>query len=242
MFKNELKIYRGESFTIDRILKTRDGTPYIISSELKNPHFLISISNTQYSQEERYVKNYWLSLKNFPRFELTQAFNLSDIKTSADGTESKYNKFSDVTEFPLEGYLNGQYVIIYDNYAVFTDGNEYKYWRESDERWIDYECRLVKAFTSQDTKEFIAQNYLYSIQLVFGTNTRDYLLSLANIYLPQMDLSEASNKELYDALKEVIDFPKNFQYDQALAVFNSVPILAPTTIKVIDYTQGDVTW
>ena len=41
VLRNELKVYRGENFTIDKLLKNRDGSPYIISNELQNPYWLI---------------------------------------------------------------------------------------------------------------------------------------------------------------------------------------------------------
>lgn len=171
--KNELKVYRGESFTIDKILVNRDGTPYVISSKLVNPHFLISVSNTQYSQQNRYVKNYWLTLDNFPRFESTEIFDIRSIKNSVgENSSSLYTSFEVAKEGILQlsclsGYLNGEPVEIHpEEYAVCTDGVSYKYWKNDE--WYDYQCRIVKTFTTEDTKEWISQNYFYSIQLVTG--------------------------------------------------------------------------
>ena len=172
VFKNELRVYRGESFTIDKTLQNRDGTPYIISSALANPYFLLSVSNTQYAQENRYIKNYWLNLDNFPRFESTQVFDIRTLKTENGGNISRYNEFDDVDDEVLHGYLNGLYVEVeLTGYAVCTDGTGYKYWNGS--RWQDYECRIVKTFTTEDTSEWISQNYFYSIQLVSGAETTE---------------------------------------------------------------------
>ena len=166
VFKNELKVYRGENFTIDKILQNRDGTPYVISSALANPYFLISVSNTQYSQQNRYVKNYWLSLESFPRFEYTNIFDIRDIKTAETGGVSMYSAFDKVKDGILKGYLNNVLVEVdLKGYAVCTDGTGYKYW---DNGWHEYECRLIKMFSSDDTQEWVSQTYLYSIQLVTG--------------------------------------------------------------------------
>ncbi len=174
VFRNELKVYRGENFTIDKLLINRDGSPYIISNELQNPYWLISVSNTQYAQEKRYVKNYWLSLEKFPRFSLTNVFNFKDIKVSETSNESVYNTFKDMAEQNglISGYLNGVYVEIDLNvYAVLTDGKEFKYWNGSS--FVNYECRIVKTFSTDDTKEWQSQNYLYSIQLVSGPKKQE---------------------------------------------------------------------
>lgn len=201
--KNELKVYRGESFTIDKLLVNRDGTPYIVSNELQNPYWLISVSNTQYSQQKRYIRNYWLSLENFPRFSLTTPFDIHSLKISESSDDSSYDTFDDIIEANgiLGGFLNGVFVEIdLSTYAVITDGNEFKYWNGM--TLVKYECRIVKTFSTNDTKDWQSQNYLYSIQLVSGV----------------------------DIAKEEPTFTTSY------------PILQPTSIKVIDYVQGDNTW
>ena len=44
---NEMMVHRGETFTIDRVVVNRDGSPFIVSSEYDNPHILISVSSTR---------------------------------------------------------------------------------------------------------------------------------------------------------------------------------------------------
>lgn len=176
-FNNEIVIHQGESFTIDKLIENIDGSPYIISNKLANPYFLLTVSTSKYAQSNRYVKNYWLDLKNFPRFLSTQPINLSSIKTAADSNDSIYTDFPD--SLP-KGYINGLYVE-FDKAddAVFYLTDEhgkraYKYYctekdSSGNERgWIDYRCRLIKHFTSEDTEQWIAQSYVYSIRLVSG--------------------------------------------------------------------------
>ena len=78
--RHSIKAHRGETFTIDKVLKNSDGSPYIISNELRNPYLLISVTDTQYGQANRFYRNYWLSLEDYPRFTLTNPLDASEIQ------------------------------------------------------------------------------------------------------------------------------------------------------------------
>lgn len=167
-YKNEITVTRGETFTIDKTLVNKDGSPYIVSSKLNNPYWLLSISNTVYSQENRYVKNYWLPV-NEPCFNSTIALNIKDIKVSADSDTPLYNSLKEITNLPIVGYINGVAV----SFDIGTDTlfyddtiDKYMYW---DDGWKEYECRIIKTFLREDTIEWTSQNYQYSIQLVSGS-------------------------------------------------------------------------
>lgn len=174
---NEITIYRGEAFTISKVLSNRDNTPYIISNELVNPHFLLSVSNTLYQQDKRYIKNYWLPINaDFPTFDLTVPVNIKTLKNS-DGS-ILYNDLASITSFPIEAYIDGKLVQISDRYAVFYDDDGvYKYWNNG---WKNYICRLIKSISSDDTKDWKAQTYLYSIQLVTGEKGEEGLSRIDN--------------------------------------------------------------
>lgn len=172
-FNNEIVIHRGESFTIDKFIENIDGSPYIISKGLNNPYFLISVSDSKFDQKNRYVKNYWLDLSNFTRFLITKPVDLLSIKTTANGTESRYQAFPN--EVP-SGYVDGL-AVVYDSPddAIFylTDINgkrEYKCYKKDGDSitWLDYRCRLIKHFSTQDTENLHGQGYFYSIRLVSG--------------------------------------------------------------------------
>lgn len=190
-FNNEIVIHRGESFTIDVTIQNKDGSPYIISKRLQNPYFLLTISSDKYEQNNRYVKRYWLDLADYPKFTSTQPVNLHDIKQSAIGSTPLYQTFVPYT-YPLSGYQNGKYVEYYENDAVFyidDENREYKYFNRHPSPigigdltiWSNYECRLVKQFTSEDTKELVAQNYVYSIQLVTTEQENGQLKILSSV-------------------------------------------------------------
>ena len=159
--KHEYVIHRGESFMISKILRNKDGSPYIISNTLDafNPHFLLSISDSLFNQEGRYVKNYWLPVP--------QTFT-SNVPVSI--TELGVNNFEEITSFPVQVYGAVQSLEYYPEYAVFYDIKDgkkrYKYWSEG---WKDYECKIIKNIETSDTREWTLGNYFYSIQLVAGS-------------------------------------------------------------------------
>lgn len=177
---NEITIHRGETFSMDKIIVNKDNSPYIISSKLRHPYWLLSISTTKYIQANRYIKNYWLDLSNFPRFESTQPVDIADFKTSASGDENMYTDFSDMTydestNTIATGYIDGVHVSYSPTDAVFyketDDGVEYKYYNVATGKWLDYYCRIIVRFSTADTNEWVEQSYVYSIDLVDGDAT-----------------------------------------------------------------------
>jgi hypothetical protein len=86
--RHAIKAHRGETFTIDKVLRNKDGSPYIISNEIKNPYLLISVVDASHSQENRFFRNYWLDLQNYPRFTLNRPLDSSEI--SGWSRESKF--------------------------------------------------------------------------------------------------------------------------------------------------------
>ena len=68
----EVVVHTGETFGLNFEFKNRDGSPYIISSSLNNPYFLLSISNTKFKQDERYLVNHWSIMPQWsPRFSVS---------------------------------------------------------------------------------------------------------------------------------------------------------------------------
>lgn len=69
-----------------------------------------------------------------------------------------------------------------DENAVYYNGNEYKYYDEGD--WIDYKLRITLAFTSEQTKNWLEQRYLYSIKLISKDgNNCTIILEPHNLYV-----------------------------------------------------------
>lgn len=169
-YGNEITIHRGESFTIDKFIVNKDGSPYIVSKELENPHIRISVSDSLYEQEGRYVLNYFLNLSKLPRFESTVPVDIRSFKSSVGGS-SLYESFDTMSGLP-SGYI-GNSLVTYtsDDDALFycknDDGTiDYKYHTENG--WSDYKFRLLKYFSRDVTSLWRGQNYWYDISLVSG--------------------------------------------------------------------------
>jgi hypothetical protein len=237
---NALTVHRGESFTLDYVLKNRNGSPYIISDNLTNAYFLLNVTSATYSQQGRYSKNYWLNLDNFPKFTLSRPMKIQDL-TNIDSVS-----FDDllIVDDDTYGYgfyagINGEWQFIPASYAVFYDDkspDEYKY-IGANGQWLSYTCRFIKTFTSEDTSEWVSKNYKYSIRLVTGEKVREYLKNLAIINNVDFDITESSTLELYDKLKsEGIEIQDDLDITQPIVnIASSFPILEPSVINVISY-------
>ena len=171
VFNNEITVRRNETFTIDKYVKNRDGSPYIISSALEHPFFLITVTNSLYNQKERYICNVWIPI-DLPRFNSTIPINLADVKDEYG--EQKFENFSSCSNW-VNGYYNGQLVTFEPNDAVFYMENEdgkriYKYFEGENlsATWKDYDCRITYKFLHGITKDWIEGGYFYNIDLVDG--------------------------------------------------------------------------
>ena len=235
---NEITIFRGESFTIHKELRNADNSPYVVGSGLKNPHWLLSISNSLYSQEDRIVLNYWLPVSQ--TYPINEVIDLLTIKSSSSSNDPVYSSFDEVVNAKVNavnGYLDGEFVEIPLADVIWQCNGEYKNYVTG--KFVDYKCEIAKAFTSSDTDWLPVQTYFYSIQLVSGVNMLDYLKSLCKEYNMPLVNDELT---LYNGLlaKGVI-FPTNFDVNQALGVIeNAYPILPPTKLDIIEYAQGDI--
>lgn len=160
-YNNELIVYRGEVFTIDKYLVNKDGSPFIISNKLQNPYFLLTVGSDLYKPE--YVYNKWLEIDSKqPRFESTVPV---EIQLDKDGQWPR--------TLPV-GTTSDKAVY----YIVNDDGSKtYKYAEISDEptekgvtvtEWKDYNCRLSTVFYHNITKDWNEQTYYWGIRLVSG--------------------------------------------------------------------------
>lgn len=138
---NEITIVRGESFSIDRTIVNRDGSPYIVSNKLLNPNILITVADNSFLSKASKVYKYFLSLNELPRFILTNPIHLNETSPNGDVkefpechldySEREYlDSMSVSTEYGANGfiypgvlcdiYFNGQYL-----YRGYFDGDLY---------------------------------------------------------------------------------------------------------------------
>ena len=245
---HELTITRGESFTLSKLVQNRDGSPYIISGEFKNPYFLITVSSTIYDQNERYVLNKWLDLKDTKRFKITQPVMLKAINPG-------YSFSNDAVPNGYEGDRS----LGYANVAVFYDTangvTSYKYWEyiNNDEddfsgKWVDYKCPITTVFGSDITQSLAEQNYMYNISLVDGNSTLQYLkdvadkLRLTTYYGSTLiNLSESDSIiEIYDGIyRAKPEFLDGINIEKPIMNVNSMyPILPNTRMLVRSNLNG----
>lgn len=183
-FNNELVIHRGETFSMDKVVQNKDGSPYIVSNKLKNPYVLVAVSTTRYDQNKRYLLNQWLPLSDKARFSITDPIDLTSFKTDVNGTVSKYTSFDDVNirkpvlgsggkDCIVSGYIGDRFVFYdYDDCVLYLENEqgikEYRYWNLEHEGLLKYEFRITCPFTQDITSEWVEQSYVYSMTLMSG--------------------------------------------------------------------------
>ena len=238
---NEITIFRGEEFTIDKEIVNPDGTPFIVGEAFVNPCWLISITDSLYQQNGRVTRNYWLPIELF-RPDYNRVFHLSELCYNPDGTpgdgQPAYRSFDDITAFPLTGYWNGQFVSIPAAWCVFECDGKYRYYFDVDD-WYKYSCNIVNTFTSSDTRTWKPQDYIYTIQLVAGEKMLSHLIHLCN---ERGILPSGSKETLYNKLIESgYVFPEDFDLNNYLySIDGAYPILSPTRLTVVEYAQGGI--
>ena len=205
----DMYVYRGETFTIDRTVVNRDGSPYVVSSQYDNPYIVITVSN------EEYRHNWWLDLSSLPRFKSTVPIKLN----SFDALPLEYEP--DDALFYCE--INGK--------------NVYKYYDEELERFMPYEFRIVKAFTTDDTSEWVSQNYTYTINLVAGSSTEDYIDELCNEY----KILTIGLLDKYNALKNIDEeLVSSININKPIhKIFTKIVILEPSKLYVLSNEIGE---
>lgn len=157
-YNNELSVTRGESVTLDFNITNPDGSPYIVSSRLTNPHWLITVANSRYNQLNRYVLNQWLKV-DIVRFISTTAIAYND---------DNWGAYPDVDYGDNDEYANA---------AVYHIGDDYRYFKFTTPgdaahqgTWVKYEApHIIVPYDSTETAKWTEQDYLYNIALVDGS-------------------------------------------------------------------------
>lgn len=222
---NEITVYRNETFSMNKIIQNRDGSPYIVSSKLNNPYFLITVSDSVYKQINRYAHNKWLNLRNELRFEITRPVNIKELG---------YSSF-DGMRVPA-GFEGDN--VSYANVAVFTDGISYKYWSYGDDAWKDYSLKINTVYSSEVTSRWPEGTLHYGILLVDGPLTEDYL----KVTCEQLNLdATVSPGEMFNSIQNVRpDLVAHIEEPgRPIIKFNEVrQILEPTKLYVKSNLKG----
>lgn len=158
-YNNELIVHRGETFTIDKYLVNKDGSPFIISSKLQNPYFLLTIGSDLY--KPNYVYNKWLKISG-ARFDSTVPM---EVQLGKDGQWPRALPAGTTSSSSVYYIVNDDGSRTY-KYATINDPSTEDNVTVDD--WTDYKCRLSVVFLYNITKDWNEQNYYWSICLVDG--------------------------------------------------------------------------
>ena len=72
-YSDRIMVERGETWTYDVLLQNRDGSPFIVSSQINNPYICTTVASSKYSQTGRYIANFWCPVKgNYKTFYSSQ--------------------------------------------------------------------------------------------------------------------------------------------------------------------------
>ena len=168
VYADRIQVERGEEWTYDVYFQNRDGSPYIVSNQLTNPYILVTIASSKYTQNGRYIANFWNNVTEaYHTFYCTQPIELtgSTMPTPENGLSR---------EIKLDIQAKNQ---TYSTYAVYkwVDPNgvaQYKYWNGT--AYEDYDFHFVMTFPTDITNQWIEQNYVFGVKLVAGTANADY--------------------------------------------------------------------
>lgn len=231
---NEIIVHRGETWTMRKLIKNKDGSPYIVSSRLNHPYWLLCVSSNLYSQLGDYKLEIWCDLGNFPRFKITRPVELKSINpdyTFANTSIPSGYEYDEDT-----GKLS------YANVAVFYERSSesvinYKYWAYIDNEddpyygeWVDYKCDITVPFTKNITDDWTEQNYYYNISLIDGETLVDYLNIVAKQLSIDVDGISTDKDALYSSIFNVEpDLLSQIDIEKPLYREDNIFVILPET-------------
>jgi len=197
-----LIVNRGETFSLTRKAFNFDGTPIILSNNLINPYLVITVSSTNYPQEGKYVKKIWYSLSEYSKFASTEPYLVIQIDTPPDG-DVAYQRV----------------------YYIVDDDGEKQYYYYDGTSMLEYYFEFTVQFLNDYTKDWVEQEYSYSVVLCDGTRMYDFLLGIyVNLY--PTEVPPTNNTQLYlEICKTNPDLVKNVNYTSPLSSFSMFKIL-----------------
>lgn len=211
-------VRRGEVFVMSREVVRQDGSPYVLRSQLDNPYLLISVSSNTYKLKGKYLKNYWLDLSNYPKFERSTITDITreqlQDNTLPDGFFAETCVYRYLTEFGEKEYYR---------YVGTSPGGKYE----------PYSFSFVKTFLNVDTREWIESNYQYEILILSGETTRTYLTNIFTSLFPD-EIVPDTLQEIYDEINKVRpDLLTNVSVTSPLANYVTNDTIVPPSILTI---------
>ena len=196
VYRNEITIHRGETFTMRKKVICEDGSPFVVSNQINNPRWLITVTNSKYEQENRYVLNKWLVCGPL-KFYRSKPINIKEIPIQ-DGI-AYYQNFETM---PLPAGYEGDETEGYADIAVFYQELEngeriYRYWKyDNDEKndfsgdWEVYNCYITTQFNNDITSKWSSSTYWYSITLMCGEINDEGVIIDSDLSIPILEPSK----------------------------------------------------
>lgn len=193
-FGNTIEIQQGENFNMDITLSSSnlEYIPFIVSSERLNPYFVITVASTKYEKNMRYVHSWWnnpITIDNLPTFFQTTPYYL---KGSSYGRWIKAPTISDIQKANLDESNEHRYLYYYtlssDSFDDALGHYPYHYVYLDYSTGVttaiydSYDCKVIQNFSSDITKLWGSQNYMYQITLVSGKTNKEVILEIYNQY------------------------------------------------------------
>lgn len=171
-YGKEITVARGETFSLTCEITNEEGVPYMISSALTNPTFLLTVSNTLYkSDSKRYVLKCWTPL----------VVNLDDPENPVYVNGFVFDTFeigeTDLTSAPADVSIRKLYKSTTDNKYYIYDAGE----------WKEYKTVFVQNFPSEITREWYSKNFYYELRLVAGEYTDEFIAAIDDNTYSQFD-------------------------------------------------------
>lgn len=230
---NELTVRRNETFTIDFSVVNRDGTPFVVSSEYKNPYVLVTVSSAKYNQKNRYLSNWWLNLNDMYN-ERNERVPVPRFKSTIIKRITSKSDTSILSDEPYETvYYNEED----DTYLYRVDD------KDGTVNLVEYDFRIIHHFTNSVTKMWVEQSYTYTVYLVSGDDTLTYLRNLFKNTFGKAPADILSTEELYKELYvKNPSLVENINYSRPIVNYDVVQILLePTKLTVLPDPHGDIT-
>ena len=213
-YGNDIEIQQGENFNMDVILTASnlEYIPFIVSSERKNPYFVITIASTKYEKNMRYVDSWWndlLTTEALPTFYQTTPVYLGELETTPSTVDDIKRILPNINESSTIRYLY-QYTLTSDSFDEEVGHKPYHYVYFDYTSGIttaryDYECRVIQNFKSDITRLWGAQNYMYQITLVSGKTNKEVILDIYKEYgttHPDFPIPKKEDGTLYTAYEQ----------------------------------------
>ena len=153
----------------------------------------MTIASSRYSQEQRYIKSWWVNLDDRRKFYNTEIF-LSIEAGEYYKPELLPSKFVGVNSQVVKTIVNG---VSYYWYAELTENFETY-------EWLEYEpLQISIPFTAQDASEWIEQNYRWDCSIMVGTPTnagqgkpplKDFIVVKSLVEDAEMEVSSDSRE------------------------------------------------